>query len=348
MRRNTHIGLATASILLLSVTTIAQQAKSKAEYDAYKTMYDEQDQQQKSRLAEAFLDEFSDSDFTPATFQLLANSYVGLRNWRKVVETAEKFDQYVPDANTIVKGFMYQRAMAAAEQSRDNTKVVEFGEKVLEVDRNNLGALLTLSTVITDNLPEDESNRQASLSRVFQLANRARIQAAQALRNKPQTFSDDQWAAQRAAVFTRIHMTLGVIHYNRGSYEKAVDEYKTVLQYNPRDPFAYLQLGLSYEYQAAGKSTLVVAAVDAENDARESQVDLQTVEEMVAEREGLEEEILSGIDLAIDSLAKAVALGGEAGNLARVELEKLYLQKNKDSLEGLEELIEEKRLELNQ
>ena len=118
MKRRTQIGLATASIFLLVVTTIAQQAKSKSEYDAYKTMYDEQDPQQKSQLAETFLDDFPDSDYVPATFQLLAHAYVGLRNWRKVVETAENFDQDVPDANAIVKGFMYQRAMAAAEQIR--------------------------------------------------------------------------------------------------------------------------------------------------------------------------------------------------------------------------------------
>ena len=143
-------------------------------------------------------------------------------------------------------------------------------------------------------------------------------------------------------------MTLGVIHYNRGNYEKAVDEYKTVLQYNPRDSFAYLQLGLSYEYQAAGKSALVLASVATENDARENQANQQEVDKMVAEREGVEAEILSVVDLAIDSFAKAVAIGGEAGILARVELEKLYLQKNEDSLEGLEDFIQEKKLELNQ
>ena len=346
MNRSAYVGLALIATLLLATPAQAQQAKSKAEYDAYKAMYDEQEPQRKARLAEAFLNDYGDSDFIPAAFQLLSNAYVSARNWRKVVETAEEFDQTVPDADSRVKGFMYQRAMAAAEQGRNVPRVIEFGEKVLQVDRNNLGALLTLSTVITDNLPAGEAQKESSLGRAFQLANRARVQAQQALRSKPENLTDAQWDAQRMAVFSRIYMTLGVVHYTRGDYEQAANEYKRVIGYNPRDPFAHLQLGLSYEYQAAGNSALVLDAVAEENEARTNQADQAVLDELVTRREALEGEVLGGMDFAIDSLAKAVALGGQAGNLARVELEKLYRRKNEDSLDGLDELIEEKRAEL--
>jgi lipopolysaccharide biosynthesis regulator YciM len=346
MNRSAYVGLALIATLLFGTPARAQQAKSKAEYDAYKAMYDEQEPQRKAQLAEAFLNDYGDSDFVPAAFQLLSNAYVGARNWRKVVETADRFDQTVPDADSTVKGFMYQRAMAAAEQGRDAAKVVEFGEKVLQVDRNNLGALLTLSTVITDNLPPDDAEKERSLGRAFQLANRARVQAQQALRSKPENLTDAQWDAQRMAVFSRIYMTLGVVHYTRGDYEQAAEEYKRVIGYNPRDPFAHLQLGLSYEYEAAGKSALVVDAVAEENEAKTNQAEQAVLDQLVARREALEGEVLGEMDLAIDSFAKAVALGGQAGNLARVELERLYRRKNDDSLDGLDELIEEKRAEL--
>ena len=347
MNRSAYVGLALIAMFLLVTPARAQQAKSKAEYDAYKAMYDEQEPLRKAQFAEVFLSDYGDSEFIPAAFQLLSNAYVSARNWRKVVETAERFDQTAPDADSKVKGFMYQRAMAAAEQGRDVAKVIEYGEKVLQVDRNNLGALLTLSTVITDNLPADDAQQESSLGKAFQLANRARVQAQQALQSKPANLTDAQWDAQRMAVFSRIYMTLGVVHYTRGDYEQAADQYQRVIEYNPRDPFAHLQLGLSHEYQAAGKSSLVLDALAEENEAKTNRQEQAVLDELVARREALEGEVLGEMDLAIDSLAKAVALGGQAGSLARVELEKLYRRKNEDSLDGLDELIEEKKAELS-
>ena len=207
MNRSAYVGLALIATLLLVTPAQAQQAKSKAEYDAYKAMYDEQEPQRKARLAEAFLNDYGDSDFIPAAFQLLTNAYVSARNWRKVVETAEQFAQQARDAAPTQKTYVYQRAMAAAEQMRNSAKVIEYGEKVLEVDRNNLGTLLTLSRIITDNLPADESAREASLGRAFQLASRARVQAQQVLQSKPENLTDAQWDAQRTSVFAAIYMS---------------------------------------------------------------------------------------------------------------------------------------------
>mgnify|MGYP004226175901 CR=1 FL=1 len=82
MNRSAYVRLALIATLLLVTPAQAQQAKSKAEYDAYKAMYDEQEPQRKARLAEAFLNDYGDSDFIPAAFQLLTNAYVSARNWR--------------------------------------------------------------------------------------------------------------------------------------------------------------------------------------------------------------------------------------------------------------------------
>ena len=51
-------------------------------------------------------------------------------------------------------------------------------------------------------------------------------------------------------------------------------------------------------------------------------------------------------DRAIDELALAVAIGGVAGAPAREQLEKLYKVKNNDSLEGLDQLIAQKKAQL--
>lgn len=348
MDKNAFVGLALVATLLFAATHEAQQPKSKAELDAYKALYDEQEHQKKPQLFETFLEAHPDSDFIPVAFQLLSRAYYeGARNWRKVVETAERFDKTAPEADPSIKGYIYVRAMAAAEQARDIAKVIDYGEKVLQIDRNNLGALLTLSTVIADNLPNDEAQKERALGRAFQLANRARVHAQQAYRSKPENLTDAQWDAQRVAVFSRIFMTLGVVHYARNDYEKASKEYNKVIEYNPRDSYAHLRLGLSHVKQAVTKSSFVADVIAEEEMVRTDQNETIILDELAERRETLQEEVLGEMDLAIDSLAKAVILGGQAGQLARVELEKLYRQKNEDSLEGLEELIEEKKTELD-
>jgi hypothetical protein len=57
--------------------------------------------------------------------------------------------------------------------------------------------------------------------------------------------------------------------------------------------------------------------------------------------------VLAYMDRAIDSFATATAIGGTTGTSARDRLETLYLARNDDSTEGMEELIEQKREELN-
>ena len=135
-------------------------------------------------------------------------------------------------------------------------------------------------------------------------------------------------------------MSLGRVHYLREDYERATNEYLTVLEYDVRNPSAYLELGLAYQFQAARTSVLLQEAGGA---------DVDDSAELPPQVAALKEEVLGSTDQAIDALAEAVALGGQAADFARVELEKLYAIRHQDSeefedpLEGLDELIAEEK-----
>ena len=351
MSRLPHFGLVLLLTFGLAVSALAQdgpEAQSKAEYDAYTAFYNEQDPGTKARLGEAFLTDFTESEFKTAAFQLLVTAYAGTRDWQTLIATADRFDRTVRDANAQAQAFVYQNAMAAAQQLSDVDKIMEYGGRVLQLDRNNLSVLLTLSQVIPDNLPAGEGPRDRLLQQSFDMANRARIQARQFFANKPSQLSDAQWAAERTRVEKSIYSPLGRVHMERKAYDRAATEYGRVLDLETNDANAHYQLGLAFEFQAAEGSGEVVSAIDAENQAVETNANAPTMERLTATREALQESVLGLMDQAIDSFARAVVAAGASpvGNTARQRLETLYRNKNEDSLDGLDELIEEKRSEM--
>lgn len=352
MNRNVIVAATLASLALLAGASFGQQFQTKDEYDAYMALYNEDDPATKVRLGEEFVQTYPQSEAAPIAYQLLVATHYAGRDWRSLVDVAKRFDRAFPDAAPDTKSFIYTRAMAAAQQEQNPLDILDFGDKILEIDRNNLGALLTLPPVILDNLPEFGSARENNLARAFELANRARVRAQSAY---PIAGGNAQQAAQRVQVFSRIHLYLGQVQEYRGDDQRAATEYARILDYDPRNSDAYLRLGLAYQRQAAADSGLLQQALQNASVADEEVAgeeppaaggasDESTAED--PEAVALEEAVLQNLDLAIGYLTSAAALGGQAADLARVELERLYAMRHEDSLDGLEQVIRDRRVEL--
>ncbi len=346
MTRNSILTMALASVLVTAWPTRAQQFQTKDEYDAYMALYNEEDPTVKVDLGEAFIREFAESEYGPVAHQLLVATLYSQRDWRGVVDVAKRFDRAHPDAASEPRTFIYRRAMAAAQQERNPIDILDFGDKILELDRNNLGALLTLPSVILENLPEFGSARENNLARAFELANRARIRAQAAY---PPVGDDAGPSAERVQVFSRIHLYLGQVHELRGDDDRAAAEYARILDYDPRSSDAYLRLGLTYHRRAASESELLERALeraDAAEASGDPPADAPEDGELDPASAAIEQTVLENLDLAIDYLTSAAALGGQAADLARAELEPLYAMRNEESVDGLEDRIREKRVEL--
>jgi tetratricopeptide (TPR) repeat protein len=300
----------------------AQEFATKAEYDAYLAVYEEENPATKVALGEAFIRDFPESEAAPITYQLLVATHYAERDWEQLLDAAKRFDRAFPDADTDTRMFIYQRAMAAGQQAQQPLDVLLFGDQILEIDRNHLGALLTLPPVILDNVPDFGRARETNLARAFDLASRARVRAQTVY---PGGTGDPQKEAERAQVFSRIFLYLGQVHELRGDDRQAADEYAQILRYDPQNSDAYLRIGLAYQRQAAADSGLLAQAI--ENAETEQEADAG---ELPSEAESLEQTVLANLDFAIDNLVSAVALGGVASDLARVELERLYTMRNEN------------------
>lgn len=323
------------------------QAKTKAEYDAYLALFNEQNPTKKVELATKFLSEYPETEFKQFIYQMQINSYAQLGSADKVIETANKFTTDFPQADNNTKKFVLQRMMAAYQQQNNFEKTVESGEKLLEIDPKDLPSLLTLSSILPERLPQDEAKKNAQLDKALDYANRAQaeINALQ----KPAQVSDAQWTEEKNKLLATVNSSIGLVHLNRKEYDKASKQYEVSTGLSKANPIDFYRLGISYTNlarNAAKELNEIVASMNqlqtelqGASDAAVKEEKEKKLLELKAKSEGSEKLFPELRDKAIDSLAKSVYLKGVTEPQARTQLEQLYKSKNNNSLDGLETVI---------
>lgn len=354
MKNIGYMGLLLVLCMALALPAYSQapqpQAKDRTEYDAYLAFYNEQNPQTKATLGEKFITDFANSEFLVATHAGLVRAYAAAETWAKVMETADRFEALpeTPFKTAGIKMTVLETALGAAQQTGNFDKIVLYGDKILAADPNNLNAQLILSAMIPERLPDAPAAKTAALTKSMDLAKRAHDQVEALFKGpKPEGIPDAQWAEQKVVLDAQTHATLGLIHYIKEEYDDSVSMYEYVVTLTPKDQRAQMLLGIGYSMQATEAQKRVLEAYDAENAAIAARADQFRVEDLKAQREALEVAFREKRDKAIDALAKAVALP-DAGFTAsaRTQLERLYRNKNNDSLDGLDALIAQKRAEL--
>jgi tetratricopeptide (TPR) repeat protein len=349
MRRTGYLGIALLLVLALATTALpgfgqAAQAqgpryKSTAEGTAYVAFFNEKDPVKKAAAGEKFITDFKDSDFVNNSYILIIGAYTASQNWAKVIDASDRAVAS-PGADNKVKAFAYANAMVASQNQNQIDKVLSYGEKVLSIDPSDLNALITLATVIPAKLPTDDAGKKASLDKAEGYAKKALggVEPLLAQAQGPQK-------AQITQIQSQLHETLGFINYNRMDYPKAIEEYDATLKINPKDDVAHYYLGAIYQAMSAAASRQYQDAVKKENDAKAAKADQPTIDELVATRQGLENDVREKRDKAIDEYGLAVAVGGSVAQNARGALEKLWMNKN-DNLDGLDQFIAQKKQQL--
>jgi tetratricopeptide (TPR) repeat protein len=339
MRTTRALGLCLVLSLLLPIRAWSQRGGGGGggggggENNAYLAIQDERTPQQRIKLIESFIDTYRNSAHRPELDLVLMNLYVGDRNWAMILKRAEDFRLEVPTADPKSRADYYTRAMLAATQVNNPQKTVEFGERILAADPNNLSALLTLSSTLMARLPQDAAGKDAAMNKALDYAKR--VQSVP----KPTGVTDEEFQRSQG----RAHSMVGFIQLNKNQFDEAANEYAQALKMNPKDAEGHFRLGVAYYNQLASAIPTLQAAVKAVDDASAAKADQKKLEELVAKREEISKQLLDKRDLAIDSFARAVALGGDG---ARPQLETLYKNKANGTLDGLDQLISQKKAEL--
>jgi len=337
MKRTASLGF---SLLLIWAMAIPSFAQATTPDGLYTLFYNEKDPAKKTALGEQFINNadpaFKSSQYLPYIFQTVFNSYVGGNNLAKAMETADKLGTLVPNADNKLKMFVYGSTMALAYQANNAAKTVEYGDKLLALDPSNINALMFIPTALVGNLPTAAPAKEAALNKAQEYSKKLLEQP------KPMGVSDADWSSIRAQAF----FTVGFVQLSKSQYPEAIAAFEESLKLNKKDDQAHYQLGLAYANQLPDLQKQVLAAYDKENAAKSARADQIQIDELAATRSALNDDFRMKRDLAIDSFARAVAIGGPIKDAARQQLDRLWKQKNDNSTEGLEAFIAAKKAEL--
>ncbi len=325
----------------------APEAKSKAEYDEYLVLFNEQNPTKKTELATKFLAQYPETEFKMYIDQMQISSYAQLNNPDKVIEIGERFASDFPQADNNTRKFIMQRMMAAYQQKNEFAKTVEYGDKLLAVDPKDLPSLLTLSSILPERLPQEEDKKTAQLDKALDYSKRAEaeIKALQ----RPAQISDAQWSEEKNKLLATVNSSIGLVHLNRKQYDEATKQYEISTGLVKTNPIDFYRLGLAYTSTARSVAKELNELVAAMNQA---QTELQNAQdaavkdekekkllELKAKSQESEKLFPEMRDKAIDALAKAVFLKGVTEQQSRMQLEQLYKSKNNNTLDGIDKLI---------
>jgi tetratricopeptide (TPR) repeat protein len=327
-------------LLLLAATTTGF-AQSEVENSAYRVFYGEQNAQKKAELGEKFLTDFKESTYRAPILKTILSGYVQAQNWAKVMEHADKLPSGFPNADNATKTLVYTYAMAGAQAGNNAGKIVEYGDKVLAVEPNNLQALMLVSTTIPQGMPQDKAANDKALD----LSAKALTGVQQYFSQpKPAQMNDAQWKQARVEYEDQLHTARGLIYFSRMDYTKSVEEFDAVVKNSPKDGVAHLYIGFAYRTQAGEASKATLEAFTAENAAKAAKAPQPEIDELAAKRQFTQEDFNTKRDKAIDELAAAVASGDQrVMKQAKDALDPLWNAKNNGSLEGLDQFIASKK-----
>ena len=331
-------GIATVLCLAFALPGLAQQPSPaelacNAKYGSYYA------KQGDVSLFDAFVNDptCKDNQYRNGAFSLLLKAYNDSKNWKGVMDLANRYEKDVPNAPKESKVYFLSQAMTAAAQppTGDATKVIEFGERVIGIDPDNLNALLVVTTTIPQNLPADAPGIEKSLAKAMEYAKKL------VAMTKPPQLPEGTW---QTAVIGPAHGVIGFVLLQKAQYEDAEKEFEQTVKINPKDQLAWYRYGL-----AATKITIAAQALIAPAFAEvNNNLTLGPERDAaIAKRDAVQKDFEDKRDKAIEILISAVALpDANITKAARVTLESLYNPKHDNTNAGLDELIEKRKAEL--
>jgi tetratricopeptide (TPR) repeat protein len=174
----------------------------------------------------------------------------------RTIQLVQDFEKKYPNSPFLTD--LYFFAANAYQQKNDVAKSIEYGEKSLKLQPNNLRSLVLLTSLLPQ--PQDmqgsDQDKENKLKETETDANKA-LQLLQTLQKPPAT-TDDQFQKLKANVTSEIHSSLGMVHLQRAlgnlagpdpaELGKAEAEYKLAVATSPEaNPQDYYRLGEVYE-----------------------------------------------------------------------------------------------------
>jgi tetratricopeptide (TPR) repeat protein len=267
-------------------------------------------------------------------FKRMYLAYANAGNWAKALESYDRMGTLAPKLADAEKQQYTQIALVAAANSKNNPRTIELAEKILKDDPNNFNALITLSGVLSQNLPANNPQKDAHITKTLEITKKALAQA------RPQGVTDAQWNP----IQVQLHDTACLMLLNQNKHQDSIAECQAAIKLNPKDAFAWYWIGLSHRAALIDLAKKYNDAVDNYNKNRTA--DTLVLDELRSQMQGAQQVASDKRDETADAFARAAAIGGEAGKQAYDELQKIFAGTPEGTPDELNRLIQQKKSQL--
>lgn len=295
------------------------------ENNAWQAIEDQRDLRRKADLLVDFIKNYSNSGRRPEADFILLDFYAQNKDHQKILQMAEEYRQRPVAAGPEAKGRYFLSAMVAAASLQDVKRTVEYADLALEAEPNNF---TVLSFLAAQNLPNP--------AKAMEYAQKA------VTLPKPATMLDTAYTASMG----RMHAKLAEPLMAEGKLTAAREHLEAALKANPKDQATQFRLGFTNVNLMGNAAKAAQDANDAYYKAMSATpANTQAADQAKAVMETMSKTALELRDVAMESLGRAVAIGGPFTAQAKQLFDSLYQNKNK-SLEGADGFVAQKKAEL--
>jgi tetratricopeptide (TPR) repeat protein len=189
------------------------------------------------------------------------NALIAIQNSQTADERIANTEKLLTDfKDTDFKEFANYMLMLSYQEKNDFERMLIYGERTLEINPDNTGTLIGLSTAIPLRTQEYDLDKDEKLAKAEDYAKRAMTLIPMAEKPNPEV-TDEQWLLAKKDFMSRTHEALGLIALKRKSFEAAEQSFKQALEITPeQNPATFYYLGQSLDGQ--GKKDEAIAALD--------------------------------------------------------------------------------------
>jgi hypothetical protein len=319
MRRQSRIVLFLALSLVIAAPAFSQGNDEKD----WKSIQDQKDPKKKAEMLEAFIKKFPTSSHRPSADTDLVDTWAKNNDNAKILAFAEEYKKNPPSPDAAPKAKIYSQAALVAYGNKDVAKAAEFGDAAIQADPGHFQSLYFMAAA---GLPNPE--------KAYEYAQKALAM------ERPQNVAPDAYNKNMA----RLHNLVALPLFAQKKFADARDHLEAVLKADPKNQeaqyrhgFANVSLMGEAAKAAQDANTAMMKATVAQNKAE--------ADAAMAKQESAQKEALELRDAALDSMARALAIGGPYTEQAKQLFDSLYQNKNK-SMDGADKLIADKKSEL--
>lgn len=160
----------------------------------------------------------------------------------KIDKNSAEFKAFVTQTEG-AKMQYYQTLMSCYQQLNNAEKTIEWGEKALKQNPDDLISMLTVSTVLAEKAPAEDKQKEEQMKRALDLGKKAADRLTELISGPAGAQMGEE---QKSGLVSQAHQTLGLANLHLKKLGDAEKEYLLAIAAKKDDPIAYYRLGLAY------------------------------------------------------------------------------------------------------